>query len=410
MTNEPDRTDEPSRTGEPDPEAVQGAGTPTGPLAGLRVIDFTHVLAGPATGYMLGLLGADVIKVESPRGDAMRWRGGTDAEAARAGRSTAWLTQAAGKRSVVLDLATAEGHEAMERLLKDTDILVENNLPDTLRAMGLADVRKRHPRLIHCAMTGYGRGGDWADTPAYDVNIQAASGLMSLTGTADTGPMRTGAPVIDYATALAAGFAICAALVERERTGRGTLVDVSMLETGLTLMASSVADMTATGRVPRARGNAANSRSPSAGTFPCREGLLSLGVNEEAQFRALAHALDRSDWLDDPRFADRPSRNAHGEALERELLDALAARDALEWEAILRVARVPAAALRSLDAALAIPAVNGRGFLAEVDGARVPTLPFRVGDHRPAPNGPARDLNADTNAVLDTDTNAFRAL
>ena len=371
-----------------------------GPLTGLRVIDFTHVLAGPAAGYMLALLGADVIKVESPRGDAMRWRGGTDAEAARAGRSTAWLTQAAGKRSVVLDLDASEDRDAMEHLLVSADVLVENHLPDTLHAMGLADVRERHPRLIHCAMTGYGRGGDWADTPAYDVNIQAASGLMSLTGTADTGPMRTGAPVIDYATALAAGFAICAALVERERTGRGTLVDVSMLETGLTLMASSVADMTATGRVPRARGNAANSRSPSAGTFACREGFLSLGVNEEAQFQALARALDRADWLQDPRFADRLSRDAHGQALEHELLHALAARDALEWERILHAARVPAAALRSLDEALAIPAVEKRGFLADVDGARVPTLPFRIGDHHPAPNGSAHDLGADTAAVL----------
>lgn len=372
----------------------------SGPLTGVRVLDFTHVLAGPACAFMLGLLGASVIKVESPDGEAMRWRGGTDPDAAAKGRSTAWLTQAAGKRSVVLDLETPEGREAMRRLLDRSDVLVENHLPPTLQRLGLNDLPARFPRLIHCAMTGYGRGGDLSDAPAYDVNVQAASGLMSLTGTAETGPLRAGAPVMDYATALAAGFAICAALFRRERTGTGGLVDVSMLETGFTLMASSIADMTATGRVPAARGNAANSRSPSAGVFPCADGLLSLGVNEEPQFHRLAHALGRSRWLDDPRFRDRRARAGNAAALEGELLRALAVRTAEAWEVELRAANVPAARLLGLDAALALPQVEARGFLAEVDGARVPTLPFRIGDHDPRPAFGARDLGADTEEVL----------
>ena len=224
------------------------------PLEGVRVVDFTHVLAGPACAYMLGLLGAEVIKVEGPDGEAMRWRGGTDADAAAAGRSTAWLAQAAGKLSLVLDLETAAGREAMHRLLARSDVLVENHRPATLRRLGLDDLDVRHPRLIHCAMTGYGRGGALSDAPAYDVNIQAASGLMSVTGTEATGPLRAGAPVVDYATALAAGFAICAALTRRARDGAGAFVDVSMLETALTLMSSQIADMTATNTVPQPRG------------------------------------------------------------------------------------------------------------------------------------------------------------
>ena len=375
--------------------------TAEAPLAGIEVVDFTHVLAGPACAYMLGLLGASVVKVEGPGGDAMRWRGGTDAQAAAAGRSTAWLAQAAGKRSVVLDLETPEGAEAMDRLLSRADVLVENHLPATLARLGLDDLTERHPSLIHCAMTGYGRGGDLEGAPAYDVNIQAASGLMSVTGTPETGPLRAGAPVIDYGAALAAGFAICAALVQRGRTGRGSFVDVSMLETGLTLMSSQVADMTATGRVPGRRGNAANSRSPSAGTFPCRAGLLSLGVNEERQFHALARELGRGGWLDDPRYADRAARAAHAADLEAELLAALTGDDAAGWERRLRAAGVPAAELRGLDAALALPQVAARSFLADVDGARVPTLPFRIGDHVPRPSGPPRDLGADTAAVLE---------
>ncbi|WP_227272285.1 CaiB/BaiF CoA transferase family protein [Roseobacter weihaiensis] len=371
------------------------------PLAGYRVIDFTHVLAGPACGYMLGLLGAEVIKVESPRGDAMRWRGGTDKDAAAQGRSTAWQTQAAGKRSVVLDLETSFGRTAMHRLLDTSDVLVENHLPKTLARLGLADLDQRFPRLIHCAMTGYGRGGDLQDAHAYDVNIQAACGLMTMTGTADTGPLRTGAPVMDYGTALAAGFAICAALLQRERTGTGALVDVSMYETAMVLMASAVTDMTATGRVPKPRGNAANSRSAMSGTFPCRDGLLSLGVNEPHQFNALAIALDRADWLDDPRFATDAARASYAAELEQALLAALQADIADRWENRLRTAGVAAAALRGLDAAVALPQLEARGFFYDLPGGgRAPTLPFRVGPTAHHPHDPPKNLGADTEAIL----------
>lgn len=374
---------------------------PNQPLSGMRVIDFTHVLAGPACAYMLGLLGAEVIKVESPKGDAMRWRGGTDKAAAAAGRSTAWAAQAAGKRSVVLDLDTAFGREAMEKLLESADVLVENHLPHTLDTLGLANLTTRFPRLIHCAMTGYGRGGDMADAPAYDVNIQAASGLMSMTGTAETGPLRTGAPVMDYGTALAASFAVTAALLQREKTGLGSFVDVSMLDTALVLMASTVTDMTATGTVPHPRGNAANSRSPSAGTFPCRTGFLSLGVNEEHQFAALAKTLDRAAWLEDARFASRQARTAHQDALAAELIAALSTDDAETWEGRLLAAGVAAAALRTLDDTLSLANVRDRGLLYDLpSGGAAPTLPFKLAGHRHHPSCAPRDLGADTDEIL----------
>ncbi|WP_224815945.1 CaiB/BaiF CoA-transferase family protein [Hasllibacter sp. MH4015] len=371
------------------------------PLSGIRVVDFTHVLAGPACGYMLGLLGAEVIKVESPRGDAMRWRGGTDKAAAAEGRSTAWSTQAAGKRSVVLDLETPFGRDAMDRLLATADVLVENHLPQTLRTLGLTNLTDRFPRLIHCAMTGYGRGGEMENAPAYDVNIQAACGLMTMTGTAESGPLRTGAPVMDYGTALAAGFGVVSALLQRERTGRGAFLDVSMFDTAMVLMASAVTDMSATGHVPQPRGNAANSRSPSSGTFPCRSGLLSLGVNEEAQFEALARTVDRAVWLSDPRFTDRAARANHAEALEAELLDALSVEDASTWEHRLRKAGVAAAELRGLDDAVASPHAAARGLFHPLpSGASVPTLPFQIAGHGFAPAHPPRDLGADTDSLL----------
>ena len=347
------------------------AQTLPGPLAGVRVVDFTHVLAGPACAYHLALLGADVIKVERPgRGDAMRHRGGTDAARAARGESTAFLTQSGHKRHVALDLDSDDGRAAMGALLEGADVLVENHRPSTLRRLGLdwKALHARHPRLIHCAMTGYGRGHAREDAPAYDVNVQAASGLMALTGTAATGPTRVGAPVIDYATALAAAFGVCAALVGRERTGEGALVDVSMMDVALVLMSSTVVDHALTGHVPTPRGNAANSRSPSAGTFPTAGGLLSLGVNEEAQFERLARALGCEDWLSDPRFRDGPARDAHRTELSAAIEAALAGRSAAEWEELLLGAGVPAARVATMPEALATCRAAGRPHGVSVDG------------------------------------------
>lgn len=367
----------------------------THPFTGLLVIDFTHVLAGPACSYYLGLLGAEVIKVESVnKGDAIRHRGGTDAQAANAGMSTSYLTQGAGKRSVSLDLETEEGVELFQCLLAKADVLVENHIPQTMQRLGLNEqnLAARHPHLIHCAMTGYGRGGPQENTPAYDVNIQAACGLMEATGTQQSGPIRTGAPVLDYGTALAASFAISAALYERAASGQGSFIDVSMLETGLSLMSSSVTDYLKTGNPPQRRGNLANSRSPGAGSFACKEGVMSLGVNEESHFINLAQALGRDDWISDSRYAQRDARKSHASELAAEIEEELAKRTASEWEPILQTAGVPSARLRSLPEALDSPQVELRGFLQTTDdGVAVPTLPFRLGGvdaYRPASPAP----------------------
>lgn len=367
----------------------------THPFTGLLVVDFTHVLAGPACSYYLGLLGAEVIKVESATGgDAIRHRGGTDANGAKAGMSTSYLTQGAGKKSISLDLESAEGLAQFHQLLAQADVLVENHVPNTLRRLQLDEktLATRHPHLVHCAMTGYGRGGPQESTAAYDVNIQAACGLMEATGTSDTGPIRTGAPVLDYGTALAASFAISAALYQRASTGQGTFIDVSMLETGLSLMSSSVTDYLKTGNVPKRRGNLANSRSPGAGSFPCKEGVMSLGVNEESHFMNLARALGREDWITDPRFAQRETRKNHATELATEIQTELEVRTAEEWEPVLQTAGVPAARLRSLPEALASPQVKTRGFVQTTDdGIEVPTLPFRIGGahaYAPSSNAP----------------------
>ena len=378
----------------------------TNPFTGLLVIDFTHVLAGPACSYYLGLLGARVIKVESPlKGDAIRHRGGTDTDSAAEGMSTSYLTQGGGKSSIALDLETAEGLDILHQLLARADIFVENHIPETMRHLGLDEdsLATRHPHLIHCAMTGYGRGGPQENTPAYDVNIQAACGLMEATGTLESGPIRTGAPVLDYATALAASFAVSAALFERTSSGRGSFIDVSMLETGLTLMSSTVTDYLKTGNAPQRRGNLANSRSPGAGSFACSEGVISLGVNEESHFRHLATALQRPDWLSDPRYAERAARKAHADALVAEIEAELSRRTASEWEAILQQAGVPSARIRTLPECLASPQVSERHYIHSdpETGLRTPTLPFRLNRAAThAPDRPAPYHGADGDDIL----------
>jgi len=355
----------------------------THPFEGILVVDFTHVLAGPACSYYMGLLGADVIKVESvAKGDAIRHRGGTDADAAKAGMSTSYLTQGAGKKSIVLELESSDGLSQFHQLLARADVLIENHVPKTMHRLQLDEesLARKHPHLIHCAMTGYGRGGPQENTSAYDVNIQAACGLMEATGTQESGPIRTGAPVLDYGTALAASFAVSAALYERSSTGQGNFIDVSMLETGLSLMSSSVTDYLKTGNVPQRRGNLANSRSPGAGSFNCKDGVMSLGVNEESHFKSLATALGRVDWLTDPRYAQREVRKTHAAELVAEIETELLKRSAEDWEPVLQAAGVPSARLRNLPEALDSAQVQKRGFVQTTgDGIAVPTLPFRLG-------------------------------
>lgn len=350
------------------------------PLKGIRVIDWTHVLAGPACAYYLAHLWAEVIKVEAPeRGDAIRHRGGSDTDRASAGLSTAFQTQGAGKHYLALDVEHPEGRDLFGRLIRSADVLVENHRPASLERLKLTEQHTRaiNPRLVHCAMTGYGRGNAMANAPAYDVNIQAISGLMALTGTQETGPIRTGAPIIDYATSLAGALGVMSALMARDDSGEGSFVDVSMLETAFALMSSTITDYRLTGTEPQPRGNAANSRSPSAGTFPCRSAHISLGVNEEGQFNALATALGKSDWLTDARFRTSEIRSKNRERLMDELSAILLTKSASEWEDILLAAGVPCARLRGLAEALDSPPAQDRRFATRGPGG-FSGLPFFI--------------------------------
>jgi len=376
------------------------------PLKGIKVIDFTHVLAGPACSYYLGLLGADVIKIESvTKGDAMRYRGGTSEVGSLKGMSTSFLTQAAGKRSIALNIASKEGFEIFEKLLKNADVLVENHKPTTLNKLGINSdyISKLNDKLIHCALTGYGRKGEKENAAAYDVNIQAISGIMNLTGFEGQGPIRTGAPIIDYSVALAASFAISSALFKRTQTGIGSFIDVSMLETAYTLMSSTIVDYFYTGNEPKQRGNAANSKSPASGSFECKKGKISLGINEEHQFRALAKMLKKEDWLKDKRFLDKKRRKENELYLLKQLEFVLKSKTANQWEKLAVKFGVPAARVLNLKESLELKQNQSRSFFHEFkkEKLKVPTLPFRYNNQsNHAPATPPTKLGENTLEIL----------
>jgi len=323
--------------------------------------------------------------------------GGTVKDFAGCEMSTSYLTQGAGKRSLAVDLSRQEGKYIALRLIAGCDVLVENHRPEILRRLGLDydTLSQNHPRLIYCSLTGYGQSGPKSNHAAYDVNIQAASGIMAMTGTPETGPLRTGAPIMDYATGLAAALAVASALFAREQSQRGTFIDVSMLEVAFSLMSSTIADYTATGNAPRARGNAANSRSPAAGSFKTKDGLISLGVNEEHQFTALCRALEKPEWLEDQQFGSRHDREVNRQALLEELETVFLERSSSEWESILGDAGVPVARVSTLPEALKSSQAMTRKPLHcfEIDQFRgraiqVPTLPFLFDGQRAAPDRP----------------------
>ncbi len=239
------------------------------PLRGIRIVDLTHVLAGPYCTYLLGLLGAEIIKVEVPGGEWLRHQGPPGAWR-DAGLGPGFLAQSAGKRMIAVDIRTPEGAEIVRALARTADVFVENLTPGVAARAGLGDasLRALNPRLIYASITGFGQDGPFARWPAYDHIIQAMSGLMSMTGTPESGPLRVGPPVVDYLTGLHAAFAIMAALAARERSGAFQRVDIAMRDCAFAAMSSVISGHLNAGITPKAAGNVPASDSASSGRVP----------------------------------------------------------------------------------------------------------------------------------------------
>ena len=277
------------------------------PFDGIRVIDVTHVLAGPFATYQLALLGADVIKVEHPDEPDQSRGTGTDKALNRAGLGTSFLAQASNKRAITLDLKTEAGREALKRLVATADVFVENYRPGALDALGLgyAHLSAINPRLIYASFSAFGDSGPHRERTAYDHVIQATSGIMAMTGTKDVNPVMFGAPAIDYATGTTGAFALSAALFQRERTGRGQKIDMAMLDVAMILMSSHLAGYLRNGTHPKPHGN--RHAHATNGAYETKDGLLMVGASNLRQQRRLWTVLGRPDLIkrsNDEREAD----------------------------------------------------------------------------------------------------------
>ena len=323
------------------------------PLSGVKVLDLTTVLAGPFAAYQLGLLGADIIKVEEPgHGDVARELG-SDAELRDAQMGTSFLAQNAGKRSVTVNLKTKGGREVLGRLISAADVLIENMRPGVLARLGFPwpRIHEINSRLVYCALSGFGQSGPLAGRPAYDQIIQGLAGMADVTGYPDGGPVRVGFPICDTLGGLAAALAVCAALNRRNHDGEGSFLDVSMLETAMTAMGWVVSDYLIGGRPPGRAGNENVTSAPS-GTFRTADGQLNIAANTQAQFEAICRVCDRPDLLADARFRGREDRKQHRDELRAELEQTLLARPAAHWEAAFATAGIPAGRVLTVTEAL----------------------------------------------------------
>jgi crotonobetainyl-CoA:carnitine CoA-transferase CaiB-like acyl-CoA transferase len=337
-------------------------------LSGIRVLDLTNVLAGPYCGYQLALLGADVIKVEAPGGGDLARALGASSELNRVGMGVSFLAQNAGKRSIALDLKREDDRARFLDLVAGADVVVENFRPGVMARLGLDYERLRAAKadLVYCAISGFGQTGPLKDNPAYDQIIQGLSGVMSITGTLETAPLRVGYPVCDTLGGLAGAFAIAAALTRRATTGQGAFLDVSMLEATLSALGWPVSNYLTANVESPPMGNDNFTAAPS-GAFRAADGLVNIAANKQEQFVTLARLIGRPELVDDPRFAERDSRKANRAALNALIEEALAADTAAAWEKRLNEAGVPAGRVLSVPQVLAEPQIVGRGMTVTFD-------------------------------------------
>ncbi|MCC6467522.1 MAG: CoA transferase [Alphaproteobacteria bacterium] len=389
------------------------------PLTDVRVLDLTNVLAGPFAAYQLALLGADVIKVETPQGGDLARQLGADADLNRRHIGASFLAQNAGKRSIAIDLKHAAGRAVFLDLVKGADALVENFRPGVMARLKLGwdELQRVKPDLVYCAISGFGQDGDLKDNPAYDQIVQGMAGVMSVTGTAETAPLRAGYPVADTTGGLTAAFAIAAALFARARSAhaneraRGTFIDVSMLTATLITLGWPVSNYLTAGVLPQPMGNDNMTASPS-GTFRCADKPINIAANKQEQFEALCDVIGRPHLKTHKRFAEREARKTNRAALTEAIEQVLKTAPAAEWVARLNKVGVPAGPVLSIPEAVALaeaqtgdllhafPAMPDRDAGQGEASLRVLRSGFRYSGERPDIDRPPPLLGQHTDAIL----------
>jgi crotonobetainyl-CoA:carnitine CoA-transferase CaiB-like acyl-CoA transferase len=373
----------------------------TGLLSGLRVLDLTRFVSGSQATMLLAAMGADVIKIEVPPGDPYRWQGTERV----GGESALFLALNAGKRSLAIDFRTPAGRQALEPVLASADMLMENSRPGSLARHGLdwESVHARYPRLVYGSISGYGDVGPDAGRGGFDLILQAESGLMSVTGTKGSGPVKVGAPVLDVGAGLSCALGMLAACIERQRTGTGRLVSSSLLEFALATLGTVAASVMISGEVPGLLGTHSPTFAPYGG-FRTADGWLVLaGAGSEEMWARACRALGLWALLDDERFADNARRVAHRDQLTAEIEAVLTTRPTAYWLASLAEAGVPAAEVADLAQALDSPQAKALGAVQELGhpaAYRLVGPPLRVDRAALGYPAPAPRLGSDTRAVL----------
>ena len=375
----------------------------TRPFEGIRIIDITHVLAGPFAAYQLAVLGADVIKVEHRNEPDQSREGGTDRALDRRKMGTSFLTQGSNKRSITLDLKTEMGREILKKLIARADVLVENYRPGAFAALGLGyeAVSQINPRLIYCSISAFGQDGVRREQTAYDHVIQATSGIMASTGTEAVNPIKIGAPAVDYATGTMGAFALASALFQRERTGKGQHIDLAMLGVAMMMQASLMTGYFRNGSEPKPHGNKQPFATNSA--YDAKEGMVMIGASNIRQQARFWRAVERTDMIKTDNEARVDDREREAEIIA----DIIKTKTADEWEVYFQTRHVPAARVRTMAEALADPHFTGRRVfhkfdsVAGIDGpVGVPLAAFKFAHGGPSIERPPPEFGADTDAVL----------
>jgi crotonobetainyl-CoA:carnitine CoA-transferase CaiB-like acyl-CoA transferase len=376
-------------------------------FTGIRIIDFTQVLAGPFATQQLAQLGADVIKIEQPgSGDQTR---GLMAGSSDPGMAPSFLTCNLGKRSITLNLKAPEARAIVFSLVRGADVVVENFTPGVMERLGFdyAALEAIKPDLVYCSISGYGQTGPKSALAAYDGAIQAASGMMAITGHPETGPVRTGYMPVDMATALNTAFAIASALYRKSVTGEGQYLDVAMMDTAIVIQAPQVSNYLMHGVLPELFGNRSPTRQPTANVFATADGFIQVVALKEPQVQKLFGVLGIAERYAEEAFNTADARVANTPAVNALLNGAFARANTATWERKLIEAGVPVAEIRTFDAVVADPQFEKRNAIVEFD------LPSRPGSRAsvvgsgyvtsvdgPAPDRPPPLLGQHTDEVL----------
>jgi CoA:oxalate CoA-transferase len=371
-----------------------------GPLAGVVILDLSRILAGPYCSLLLNELGARVIKVEPPGGDDARAYGPF-----KDGESLYFAAINRGKESIQLDLKQAGDKAILERLLEGADVLLENFRPGTMEKLGLGwdDLRKKYPRLIYAAASGFGHTGPWAKKPAYDMIVQGLGGIMSVTGHPGQKPARIGVSIGDLGAGIYTALGIASALYHRQRTGEAVKVDVSMLDCQLSLMENPAMRYLASGVVPGPMGGRHATITPFA-IFETADKPIVIAAGNDGLFRKLCVALGQPGWADDPRFRTNDDRRGRAEELAGMIEGVLSERGAEDWLTVLEAGGVPAGPINTVAEALAHPQVGPRHMVVEAGGVQMIGNPVKVEPFAANDDGvraPAPLLDGDRERLLE---------